>query len=447
MELGKIHTQLLKLKSWREFTRLCDNLLTDPSGRKQAGNLFEELTRLYLLTTSEHATKIKAVRHHSEIPTKLLNQLGLVRPEIGVDLLVELKNGRYWAVQAKYRSDFTKNLPLSALSGFQAIAARQLKHSKDFSHWIVATSNYDLSTKAYSLFPKMGLIGFADFSAMAENEFKAIHEYIRRGRVKPKPFRPRKHQKQAVKAVSKFFTDNSATRGKIIHPCGSGKSLTGFWISQVLKSRSVLIAVPSLALVRQILRDWTRECQANGIDVDWMAVCSDEGVKDSDDTSTKTADLGIEVDTDPKVVAKFLSKKSRILKVIVTTYQSGQVVIDAAKKSKAKFDLGIFDEAHKTVGIVGKKWGKLLRDENVKVARRIFMTATEKQYRGNSDQFDSMDDEALYGPIIHQLSFKAALEQKPPILSDYKIVTTIVTSSQIAELIRNNTFVRSSGKD
>ena len=75
------------------------------------------------------------------------------------------------------------------------------------------------------------------------------------------------------------------------------------------------------------------------------------------------------------------------------------------------------------------------------------MTATEKQYRGNSEQFDSMDDEALYGPIIHQLSFKAALEQKPPILSDYKIVTTIVTSSQIAELIRNNTFVRSSGKD
>jgi len=45
------------------------------------------------------------------------------------------------------------------------------------------------------------------------------------------------------------------------------------------------------------------------------------------------------------------------------------------------------------------------------------------------------------------LSFKAALEQDPPILSDYKIVSTIVTTSEIQRMMDDNDFVRSDGKD
>ena len=42
-------------------------------------------------------------------------------------------------------------------------------------------------------------------------------------------------------------------------PCGTGKSLTAYWIAQALKAKNILVAVPSLALVRQSLTDWTRE--------------------------------------------------------------------------------------------------------------------------------------------------------------------------------------------
>ena len=35
-----------------------------------------------------------------------------------------------------------------------------------------------------------------------------------------------------------------------------------------------------------------------------------------------------------------------------------------------------------------------------------------------------MDDEQIYGKVVDQFSFKSALEQKPPILSDYKIFST-----------------------
>jgi len=58
-----------------------------------------------------------------------------------------------------------------------------------------------------------------------------------------------------------------------------------------------------------------------------------------------------------------------------------------------------------------------------------------------------MDDEDVYGALIDHMSFKEAIETKPPILSDYKIVTTIVKKSEIEELIKNNDFVKSDGKD
>ena len=57
-------------------------------------------------------------------------------------------------------------------------------------------------------------------------------------------------------------------------------------------------------------------------------------------------DLGIKVTTNPKEVKSFLKKKSK-LKIIFTTYQSGRMTAQGSKG--IKFDLGIMDEAHKTV--------------------------------------------------------------------------------------------------
>ena len=74
------------------------------------------------------------------------------------------------------------------------------------------------------------------------------------------------------------------------------------------------------------------------------------------------------------------------------------------------------------------------------------MTATERIFKGNSDEYLSMDDTTVYGNIIDQLSFKAALEQEPPILCDYKIVTSTVTKSEIKNFIQKNKFLKSKGE-
>ena len=174
-------------------------------------------------------------------------------------------------------------------------------------------------------------------------------------------------------------------------PCGTGKSLTAFWIAKKMGVKSILVAVPSLALLQQTLKVWTREFLINGIEPEWFCVCSDGTVKDEqDDYVTDTSDLGIKVDTDPKLIKQFLRKKTSKIKVVFTTYQSGRAT---SKGSKGfTYDLGIMDEAHKTVGSKTKEMAHLLHQKNVKIKKRIFMTATERLFRGDSDEFLSMDD-------------------------------------------------------
>ena len=427
---------------WKDFKQALESLSSTEKGR-----VFEELTRLYLLTEPTFATKIKKIWHHSDVPQKIVDELGLQRPEIGVDLIAQVKDGTYWAIQCKYHSDPTRNVSYKELSTFFSITERSNTSSK-LSHRLICTSANGVSHNAEKAHPdKLGYLTSADFSKLGQSEFDVFRKLLGGGKLILDPFYPREHQEVALKEVEKFFSGNENTRGKIIHPCGSGKSLTGYWISQMLKSKKIIIAVPSLALVRQTLGIWTREALANDIEVDWIAVCSDDDVKNSDDPSMSRVDLGIEVDTDPEVIAAFLSKRSKGTKVLITTYQSGQAVSAGVNKADFTFDLAIYDEAHKTVGQKDKPFSHLIYDENVKVKKRIFMTATEREFRGNSDEYNSMDDESIYGPIIHQLSFKKALEQYPPILSDYKIVSTIVTKSEVQQLLDNNAFVKSDGKN
>ena len=183
---------------------------------------------------------------------------------------------------------------------------------------------------------------------------------------------------------------------------------------------------------------------ANHQAVEWICVCSDEsaGRIERDDVAVLRQDLGVPCLTAPGEIAAWLKRKHCGLTVVFTTYQSGEALSKAARAAKFRFDLGVMDEAHKTVGDGSKLFSHLLHDKNLPVARRIFMTATERRYAGKGDTVLSMDDPAIYGETFHLLSFKRALEYKPPILSDYKIISISVSREEVAELIRANIFVR-----
>ena len=100
------------------------------------------------------------------------------------------------------------------------------------------------------------------------------------------------------------------------------------------------------------------------------------------------------------------------------------------------FDLGIFDEAHKTAGREGAKFGFALDDRHVQIAKRVFLTATPRHYdvqkkdkEGDKALVYSMDVPATYGPRVHALTFAEAARRG--IICNYKIIISVVTSDRI----------------
>ena len=231
----------------------------------------------------------------------------------------------------------------------------------------------------------------------------------------PEKREPRPHQVPAISSARKHFVTQKNTRGKLIMPCGTGKSLTAYWIAKELKAKSIVLAVPSIALIKQSLEDWTREYLSEGVRPNWVAICSDDDVgnmREADSTVATVYEAGIPVTTNADDIRSFLTKKSANPKVIFTTYQSSDVVADVINKVGMTIDLLIADEAHKTVGRKEKKFATLLFDENIKFKKRLFMTATERVYKHGSNEIVSMDDPHVYGEVFREMSFRRQLNKR-----------------------------------
>jgi hypothetical protein len=70
------------------------------------------------------------------------------------------------------------------------------------------------------------------------------------------------------------------------------------------------------------------------------------------------------------------------------------------------------------------------------------MTATERLFRGDKEEYLSMDDPQDYGDLIYQLSFKEAIEANPPIISDYKVITFGISEPEIEAVYNDNKFIQ-----
>ena len=407
---------------------------------KEKGDRFEDFTQCYLQVEPEYSSKLKHVWRIEEVPQAVAKALRLPSTDKGIDLVAETREGEYWAIQCKYRQNTDQQLTHTDISTFTSLT---FQACKGFSFALVCST----TERVTSLYRDEERIGFCALDVWQELDrefFTKLRNKLTYKVTKLEPRTKRPHQTQAVKDGVEHFIKDKATRGKLIMPCGTGKSLTAWFLSQELKSKRIVIAVPSLSLVKQTLKVWLRESVANNIDVEWICVCSDEtaGRADQDDVVVQRQDIAVPCLTSTDKIADWLKAKHKGLTVVFTTYQSGNVLATAARKAKFAFDLGIMDEAHKTVGDEDKQFSILLHDHNVEISKRIFMTATERRYKGSSDKVLSMDNMEVYGDTFHQLSFKQAMEAEKPILCDYNIITIGVSRQEIKELIQKNVFVR-----
>ena len=423
--------------SWSDLNKKLEEL-TKSNQSKLAGDIFENVCKYFLQTAPQYQTKLKNVWLLKEVKDDLKRKLNLPSTDEGIDLIAETFDGKYWAIQSKYRSDPKDTLTVKGdLATFANLA---FNNCKNISLGLVMTTadKPPLKTK---LLKGVSFVTLESFLELDDNNFEGwnlIKAKVEHKTIIPKALSPRPHQVRAIENTIEYF--KTKERGKIIMPCGTGKSLTAFWIANELKAKSVLIAVPSLALLQQTLKVWTREYLIAGIKPDWLCVCSDQTVSDDqDDFVSNIYELGIDVTTDKNEIKKFLKSKANI-KVVFTTYQSGKVTALGAKGFT--FDLGVMDEAHKTVGLGTKPMAHLIHQKNIKIKHRLFMTATERLFRGDKEEYLSMDDPRDYGDLIYQLSFKEAIEAKPPIIADYKIITFGISQPDIEAIYTDNKFIQ-----
>lgn len=204
-----------------------------------------------------------------------------------------------------------------------------------------------------------------NLDTLEKQDFDSIRTWLRKGEVRRKTKLPFPHQKKAIRKITRGFAQQD--RVTAVMTCGTGKSHVSLWVAETLEAKVILVLVPSLALVRQLLHEWLRETRL--INTSFLCVCSDPTVKKGADEIVVTqADLDFPVTTDSETVTKFLRGKSGGVRIVFSTYQSAHVVANGMGKGKS-FDLGIFDEAHKTAGREGTKNSFALSENNIRIKK------------------------------------------------------------------------------
>ena len=420
------------LKSFQEFEARTEQL----ANTKEVGDAFEILVEAYLHLNP--VLKAKDVWLVGEVPSRIRTRLNLPADTKGIDGVFEDTDGNLIPYQAKYRTD--KNvLSYTEVSSFLGVTEASLKDR------VIFTNAREL---AGDITKRKGLrsVRAAQFHGLEEADFSRVHAWLSDKKPEFKRWSPLPHQKEGVENIAAEL--KQADRTTAVMACGTGKTLVALWAAEALKPKTVLVLVPSLALLSQTLPDWCKQSKW-GDRFRYLCVCSDASVDQSaknDDYALNQSDLEFTVTTEAKQVAAFLAENRSGVNVIFSTYQSAEVV--AAGLKGAAVDFAVFDEAHKTTGPKEGLFAFGLSDKNILIKKRLFLTATPRHYdlrkRDKDGDFItvSMSDEKVYGKVSYRLSFSAAVAAE--IIVPYKVIISVSLNKDLDdEVLRTgSTLVR-----
>jgi superfamily II DNA or RNA helicase len=423
-------------RSWEHFHSLVGGLSTT----KAKGDAFESLCVAFLRTDPRYVAELKSVWLRRDIPTQIAKRLNLPYADEGIDGIAETHSGEFWSLQCKFLSNHKATLTKNALDGFSHLS---FTHCKSVVKALVLhTSSAPIRKHKLLGVSEVGLREFEGLDEAAWDAIRRVASSGSHGVFTHKPRKPRLHQEAAVAAITAHLKTHD--RGRVLMACGTGKSLVGFWMQAAMGAKQVVVAVPSLSLLNQTLKEWATEWAARGERVRYTAVCGDESVADIGESFVEHAyELGIDTYTDEGRIAERLKALRGEHHVVFTTYQSSHRLAAAVKAAKHSFDLGILDEAHKTVVERGGRYATLL-DPKVPIRKRIAMTATERVLKGSDDRVLSMDDPKVYGEVAFSYTFKQAIADG--VICDYKVITLAVSEARMQELISANKHLRLHGR-
>ena len=405
------------IKSFSELERRIQALPDE----KQKGDAFEVFAEAYLAT--QRVGMAKHVWPDKAIPPSIRKRLRLSARDVGADGVIETVAGKCRAYQVKFRSGRTP-LTWTETATFFGVT----DHCDDR---LLFTNSEDVSEVAEQRKDFSSIRG-TDLDSLTAEDFVAIDAWLAGKAVTRKPCSPRPYQRRTLAAILPALKQQD--RATAVMACGTGKTFVALWVAEAIAKRTVLVLVPSLALLRQTLREWVKSTTWEPFD--YLCVCSDPTVSQGDDELVmRPTELEFSVSTQPEQVRDFLTHSFAGVKIIFSTYQSADVVARGMPRN-LRFDIGIFDEAHKTAGREGAKFSFALKDDNLPIRKRLFLTATPRHYdlkkrdkEGEPIEVYSMNRPEIYGPVVHTLSFAEAAKQK--IICNYKVVISVVTSDML----------------
>ena len=149
-------------------------------------------------------------------------------------------------------------------------------------------------------------------------------------------------------------------------PTGSGKTLTSLWITEALKTETVLFLAPSLQLIRQTKDAWAEQAR---VDFVWMACCSADDIDEREHAIEMGGGM---VSTNPADIdgfVRFMNGKKLFFHLSISP---------SVLACNTEFDIVISDEAHRTAGMSKNDIGlfNLVHSKKLK-SKLLFQTASQ----------------------------------------------------------------------
>ena len=448
----------------QSFSQIIRNIRTTSINAKQAGTKFEILVLRWFLATPLYSVK------RGWLWADFAKAIGKEANDLGIDLVLEMNDGEFWAVQCKFynKSSRIDEDKVSHFLGHQGMRFTLDRKSRTFSRfvWVDTDAVWGKNAEKYvhgrDNFTRLSMSVFAssnvDWDAIVKG--KATHT---------EPKKPRDYQKEVIHKAEAHFKNNE--RGKVIMACGTGKTLTSQRIAEAVAGTCgtlILYCVPSIALLGQTYQSWAENAQHTPEDTQpaplfAIGVCSDNRAlekksKDGDFTDEASIDSPLPATTSVTSVKERILAARQMQKegmsVVFTTYQSLQVVADAQQAVLREtdgafgvFDMIICDEAHRTTGAAKEglesSFMKIHDNGFIQGKKRLYMTATPRIYTVNAKAdakklttdavVCSMDDVDTYGEEIARISFGQAVNLG--CLSDYKVIILTVDPKDLPEKV------------
>ena len=450
----------------QSFSEVIESIRKTSINAREVGARFEVLIQRWFLESSLFRVK------KSWLWSDFAHAVDRSAVDLGIDVVLEMEDGEFWAVQCKLYGENTK------------VDEDAVTHFLSHQGWI-----FEYNSKKCTFSRFLWVDTDAIWNKNAESHVRGRENFTRIGmstleqsnvdwgalyRGRPAHVPPKKLRDYQVEVLQKSVAYyKNAERGKIIMACGTGKTLTAQRIAEAVagtRGSLVLYCVPSIALLGQTYQSWAENAigaehdESRPAPIFAIGVCSDneamkksknkgegvDAVEESSIDSVLPATTNTSTVRDRLIAARGMYHNG--MTVVFTTYQSLQVVSDAqAEVLRATggefgtFDMIICDEAHRTTGAAKEglesSFMKVHDGQFIHARKRLYMTATPRIYTVNAKSdakkltsdavVCSMDDEKTYGAEIARISFGQAVNLG--CLSDYKVIILTVDPKDMPE--------------